>query len=268
MRAHRIPNPHDGLQQVLEKVFGAACGEAGEAQSEVLERQGEDRDAAAVPGGSYGFWFDPAELRYGPSYELLQRAFRISVAGGIPSGVDAHGEHAGVLARAVAVDGARLLAVAGEAGGREGVPRRVRAVLEVALGEARLAQDRAYRGEVPRLGAVGGAGNRELLAREPEGVSRPREDKWQRLEGLGRRPQVDVTLGVSQGVPFLPLSITKDVTAVMEAFDQVSAPDGSDGRVRREVGGRGPNGAGCGIRPQDLLPGEVGDAHADHRPGA
>jgi hypothetical protein len=49
-------------------------------------------------------------------------------------------------------------------------------VLKIVLGEARLTQDRTYRGEMPGLGAVGGAGDGKFLAREPEGVRRPGED--------------------------------------------------------------------------------------------
>jgi hypothetical protein len=107
-------------------------------------------------------------------HELLERSIGVPVAGGIPSGVDANGEHPGVLARAVSVNVARLLAVAGQSGGRGDVHRRMDPVLKIVLGEARLAQDRTHRGEVPGLGAVGGAGDGELLAREPEGVLPPR----------------------------------------------------------------------------------------------
>jgi hypothetical protein len=116
----------------------------------------------------------------------------------------------------------------------------MRTVLEVALGEARFAQDRAYRSEMPGFAAMGGAGDREFFAREPKGVRRPREDQRQRLEGLGRRAQIDVTFGVPQGVFPLPLSVANDVTAIMDALDQVPAPDGDDRRVRGEgVGERG-----------------------------
>jgi hypothetical protein len=101
---------------------------------------------------------------------------RVPVPGGIPSGVYANGEHPGVLARAVSVNVARLLAVAGQSGGRGDVHRRMDSVLKIVLGEARLTQDRTYRGEMPGLGAVGGAGDGKFLAREPEGVRRPGED--------------------------------------------------------------------------------------------
>jgi hypothetical protein len=145
--------------------------------------------------------------------------------------VGAHSEHPGVLARAVAVDGARFLAAPEETGGRGGVHRLVGAALEVVLRETRLAQDGAHSGKVPRLATVGGAGNRELLARDPELVRRPGEDERQRLEGLGRGTQVYETLGVAQRVQRLPPRVAHYVAAAMDALDKLPTPDGGNRRI-------------------------------------
>src|SRR5919202_4430375 len=98
------------------------------------------------------------------------------------------------------------------------------AALQLVLREPRLAQDRAHGGEVPRLGVMGGAGDRDLLAREPEDVGCPGEDERQRLERLGRGSQADVPLGVSPRLDNLAKRVRYDVTSAMHALDEVSAP--------------------------------------------
>jgi hypothetical protein len=81
--------------------------------------------------------------------------------------MDAHGEHPGVLAGAVAVDGLWFPATARELGRRRGVERRVCAALEILFGESGILQDGTDGGEVRLLSIVRGAGNCQRLVREP-----------------------------------------------------------------------------------------------------
>jgi hypothetical protein len=78
----------------------------------------------------------------------------------------AYGEHPGVLAGAVAVDGLWFLAAARELGRRRGVERRVCAALEILLRESGFLQDGTDGGEVRLLGVVRGAGNCQLFLGE------------------------------------------------------------------------------------------------------
>src|SRR3712207_2041814 len=93
---------------------------------------------------------------------------RVAAAPRLSPLVHAQGEHPGVLAGAVAVDGPRFLAAAREL--RRGVERRVHAVLEVSFAESGLPEDGTDGGEVRFLGVVRSAGDGELLVRESQRV--------------------------------------------------------------------------------------------------
>ena len=98
-------------------------------------------------------------------------------------------EHAGVLARAVAVQRGRLLAGAQQGLRRPGIERQVRAALEVAdpapdaLEQGRDALD------VHALAAVGRSRHGDVLGREAEPLRRAACDDGHRLERLGRERQ-------------------------------------------------------------------------------
>ena len=88
------------------------------------------------------------------------------------------------------MDGRWLLAAARERCGRRLKERRVRAVLEVLLGETPLPQNRPDGPEVRLLGVVRGARDGQLLVREPEGIGGAGEDERDGLEGLRDRKSV------------------------------------------------------------------------------
>src|SRR5215207_10938375 len=165
MLAHCLPDLVCGLGQVAGEGAGREPGEAG---SEVLERHAERRNTTTVATEQYLVWLETAYAGHDLEYPHLQGVARVAVAARRPALVDAHGEHPGVLTRAVAVDVPRLLAPARELHGSGSVERRVRTVLEVILGEARLLEDGAYGSQVRLLGVVRGTGDGELFVRQAQ----------------------------------------------------------------------------------------------------
>ena len=97
--------------------------------------------------------FETADSGHDLEYPHLQGVAGVAVTTRRPTFMDAHGEHPGVLARAVAVDGLGSSPCTRAPSQRE---RRaaVRAVLEVILGEASLLEDGAYGSQVRLLGVV------------------------------------------------------------------------------------------------------------------
>src|SRR5919199_1507377 len=128
------------------------------------------------------------------------------------------------------------------------------AALQLVLREPRLAQDRAHGGEVPGLGAMGGAGDRNLLTREPEDVGRPGENERQRLERLGRGSQADVPLGVSPRLDNPAARVRYDVASPMYALDEAPTPHGDDRRVEQGIGRCGTFGFWGSIRQLTYSP--------------
>jgi len=129
------------------------------------------------------------------------------------------------------VDNPWLLAAARELLRRRGVERRVRAVLEILLGKPGLFQDRSHGGEVRFLGVVRGAGDGELLVREPQSVGGAREDERDRLEGFGRGSGVCVPFRIAHGLDDLPFRVADGDAPPVDALDERTAPDGDERRV-------------------------------------
>lgn len=90
----------------------------------------------------------------------------------------AEGEHPGVLAGAVAVDGGWGLATPGEPGGASSIVWPVRSVTERVFGDSGFLQHGAYEREVTVLAAVGCAGYRYLSVGKLEVVRRSGEKEW------------------------------------------------------------------------------------------
>src|SRR5215217_454157 len=231
MLAHRPPDLVRGLGQVAGEAAGREPGEAG---SEVLERHAERGHAATVAAEQYLVWLEAADAGYDLEYPHLQGVARVAVAACRPALEDAHGEHSGVLTRAVAVDVPRLLAPARELHRSGSVERRVRTVLEVILGEARLLEDGAYGSQVRLLGVVRGTGDGELFVRQAESVGGAGENKGQRLEGFGRGAGVDVALRVAHGLDDVPFLVADGDAPPVDAFDQRPSPEGDERRVLGE----------------------------------
>src|SRR5918994_602507 len=91
---------------------------------------------------------------------------------------------------------------------------------------------------VARLFAVvGGAGDGELLTRQPHRLGGSGEDERQRLEGLGRGARVDVALRVADRFDNVPLRVADGDAPAVDALDQRTAPEGHERRVLGEPGG-------------------------------
>ena len=139
--AGRLP-AHAGSDQARVR-----AGESG-------ERQPEHRKVAAVHGhGDLGFR-DARVAGEGRPDLSLQRVRGIDVALARKPEQATGEQHAGVLARAVVVQGRRRGAAADEIAGRRLVHRRVRAALEIRDAEAALAEHPLGRLHVLRLAPV------------------------------------------------------------------------------------------------------------------
>jgi hypothetical protein len=135
------------------------------------------------------------------------------------------------------VDGSRLLAAARELRRCRGVERRVRAVLEISLGEVGLPEDGTDGGEVRFLGAVRGAGDGELLVREPQRVCGTGADERDRLEGFGRGAGVCVAFRVAHGLDELPFGVADGDASPVYVLHEIAASHGDERCVLGESPG-------------------------------
>ncbi len=86
------------------------------------------------------------------------------------------------------------------------------------------------------LGIVRGAGYGELTIRQPEGFGGARENERERLERLGRGADVDVGLGVADGLEHVAIRVADGETAAVDALEEIAARDGRDRGVLRQTG--------------------------------
>src|SRR5215212_2323237 len=215
MGAHRVPDAQGGVDEMIGQFFSG--GNTGEARGEGTQRKSKSGNTAVVAGDEHLIFLYAADCCYEPENAPLQRVSRVPVAERLVALVDADGEHARVFARAVAVDGTRLLATTDQFCVRGAVYGRMDAALEVVFGVPGLLEDGPDGGEVGFLGVVRSAGDGKLLVREAERVSGPGEDERECLEGFGRRAEVDVRLGVAEGFEYVAPGIIDAKAAAVEA---------------------------------------------------
>jgi hypothetical protein len=110
MLPHGAPDPPGRRGQIFREV--RTCCEPGEPGCDIFKRHPEDRHAAAVATEYYLVALHTTEPGDDLQYPPLQGVAGVAVAPRLPALVDAHGEHPGVLAGAVAVDDSRFLACA------------------------------------------------------------------------------------------------------------------------------------------------------------
>src|SRR5215212_6429674 len=219
MGAHRVPDAQGGVDEMIGQFFSG--GNTGEARGEGTQRKSKSGNTAVVAGDEHLIFLYAADCCYEPENAPLQRVSRVPVVERLVALVNADGEHAGVFARAVAVDGTRLLAATDQLCVRGFVHRRVYAALEVGFGEPGLFQDGSDGGEMRLLGIVRGAGDGKLLIRKAERIGGPGEDERECLKGFGRGAEVDVRFGVAQGFEHVAPGITGGKAAAVDALDQL-----------------------------------------------
>ena len=164
--------------------------QARERVGHVVHARAEARNAAAVgPDDDLVAWH-AAEARDVVEHQLLDGMLREPVSVRSHSELQREREHAGVLARAVAVQCRRLLAGAQQGVRGLGIERQVRSALEVVHPAPDALEQRRDALHVHALAAVGRSGERDVLGGEAEPVRRAARDDRHRLERLGRRAPV------------------------------------------------------------------------------
>jgi hypothetical protein len=189
---------------------------------EGAQRQDVDRHAAAVHTGVLDR--GAGEIRDGVRHHRLERMRGLGVPLDLPAARHRPGEHVGVLAGAVVVDGGRRL----DGPPRLGVGRQRRRAAQRGLVQAGGGQHLANRGDVLRFAGVraGRAGQRELAKAEVALDAQAQHGHG--LQRLGAGAQVDRKLRVAGGGDHGPLGVCHRHDAEVLALDESGTVDLND----------------------------------------
>ena len=162
---------------------------------------------------------------------LLDRVVEADIAGCRLALVAGRRQHAGMLAGAVVVDGVRRLAGADQGVGRHLVIGEVRAAFQVGGGAADPVEPGGDQRGVAGLAVVGGAGERQFLVGDAEGVGGAGFDQRDRLERLDRGAGEDRLFEIAPMGDDMAVGIDDGRDAPVARLDHAAARDfDQDGR--------------------------------------
>ena len=153
------------------------------------------------------------------------------IAAWIEPAMECRGEHAGMLAGAIIVDGLGAAARARQLPRRPLADRPMRPASELTLVEPSLGEQRAHRGDVNRVAAMRGAGDGELGLTETERVGGAALDQRNGLQGLDGGARKYRTRHIAERQQEMSISVGDGDGAAMAALDQAPARHLDEDRI-------------------------------------
>ena len=210
----RLRRCRAGRRQALP---GAEPRKASRQRASGSDQVGSEQPSTPMPSRSSR---TPQVSEMIPAIMTCSWMVRPLVAARIETEIDRGGEHAGMLARAIIVDGLRAASRLDQFARRLVAHRPMDAAGEIALIEPGLGQQAPHRRDMQIIAAMGGAGDRKLLIAEPERIGRPALDQRHGLQRLDRRAREHRPLDIAEREHEAAMSVGNGDRAGVAALDE------------------------------------------------